>query len=133
MEEINTAILIFTCAISVANLTLIVIYNEYRLKRKETMFNVSAKIMDLLSNVISYSHFEGIPTKYRKLSLRIHMCFREGTAPEPLNTCLEEGYQLMQKRDTLSNQSDIDIWKKEVRDLAKKLRKELSGYCGSFK
>lgn len=70
---------------------------SYKNKVKESLSKVSVELFDYISEIVSYNDFSGVPTKIRQYSIRIHMCFKEGTAPKELEAILEEIYQAVKK------------------------------------
>lgn len=105
---------------------------SYKNKVKESLSKVSVELFDYISEIVSYNDFSGVPTKIRQYSIRIHMCFKEGTAPKELEAILEEIYQAVKKRKSLTTFDEIDRWNENFRKMAKKLRKNLAEHCGAL-
>ncbi len=103
---------------------------SFKARRKEQLVNISEEFLIFLSEVVSYSDFSGVPTKIRNYSLKIHLCFKEGTAPDHLAKILEELFQKVRLRKGMTTQQDIDKWNGEFRCKVRELRKELAEYCG---
>lgn len=105
---------------------------SYKNKVKESLSKVSVELFDYISEIVSYNDFSGVPTKIRQYSIRIHMCFKEGTAPKELEAILEEIYQAVKKRKSLTTFDEIDRWNENFRKMAKKLHKNLAEHCGAL-
>ena len=106
---------------------------SFKAKRKEQLVNISEEFLIFLFEVVSYSDFNGVPTKVRNFSLKIHLCFKEGTAPDQLAQMLEDLFQQVRLRKKITSQQDIDKWNEQFRCKVRELRKELAKYCGVLK
>lgn len=104
----------------------------YRATAKESLKKVSVELLNYLAEIISYEQFEGVPTQIRKYSLQIHLHFKEGTSDGQLEILLEQLFQEVRKRKSLTTASDIDKWNDDFRVLARKLRKNLAKHCGAL-
>lgn len=103
--------------------------NEYRTK----LFEVCSEFFEYLSGVPSLSNYNGVPTKIRNYSLKIHLMFKEGSAPKELSESLENVFQKVKKRKELTEASEIDKWNDEFRNELRTLRKKIACYTGLFK
>ncbi len=88
--------------------------------------------MNYLAEIISYEDFSGVPTKVRKYSLQIHLCFKKGTANGQLELLLEQIYKEVKNRKTMSDEKLIEEWNDKFRVLVRNLRKALAEWCGAF-
>lgn len=70
---------------------------------------------------------ENIPAKYREICLQIHLLFPTGKAPEPLNSYLEDVFQIFHKANHSTKTINAED-KVLVQKLVQKIRKELSGF-----
>lgn len=100
--------------------------------QKVAMYNICIEYFDYLTDLVSFSSFDGVPSKIRKFSLKIHMMFKSGVAPKPIDIKLESIYQKVKERKNLEDQDTISDWEKEYRVLLRDLRIELSKYIGVF-
>lgn len=106
---------------------------SFRAKRKEQLVTISEEFLIFLSELISYTDFNGVPTKIRNFSLKIHLCFKDGTAPDLLAQMLENLFQQVKLRKNITKQQDVDKWNEQFRCDVRLLRKELAKYCGVLK
>ncbi len=104
----------------------------YKYKRKEELAKISEEMCAYLSEIVSLESFTGVPTKIRNYSLRIHLCFKDGTAKKKLADKLEEIFQAVKQRKTLNDAQDIEAWNERFRNQSRELRKQLGKYCGGL-
>ena len=104
----------------------------YKATAKEVLSKISVELLNYLSEIVSLNDFSGVPTQIRKYSLQIHLHFKEGTSDGQLELLLEQVFQAVKKRKTLTDEVDIIKWNDDLRDLEKKLRKQLAKYCGAL-
>lgn len=102
----------------------------YKIKRKEEYANIASELMVYIADLISFDNFNGVPTKIRNYSLKIHLCFKKGVAPKKIDDNLEKVFQEIKLRKKIVNDNEKAEWEKKFRELAKDLRVELSKYCG---
>lgn len=105
---------------------------SFKLKRKENLVTTAEEFMVFLSEVVSNENFDGVPTQIRNYSLKIHLYFKTGEAPEPLKGQLEKLFQLCRERKSMTDEQRITQWNGEFRDEVRKLRKYLAEYTGVF-
>lgn len=105
----------------------------YKLKIKEHFVEVSEEFLIYLSQIVSFDNFDGVPTEVRNYCLKLHLCFKTGTAPEPLCSLLEEIFQFVKTRKNISEVEKINEWNTQFREKVRILRKNLAKYCGTFK
>lgn len=101
--------------------------------QKVAMYKICTDFFDYLTDLVSFTCFDGAPSMVRKFSLKIHFMFTLGEAPESIANNLEAIYQKVKTRKTLQCSSEIEKWEKEYRDLVHKLRVDLAKYVGVFK
>ena len=65
----------------------------YKYKRKEHLANICGEMFTYLSEIVSYDDFSGVPTNVRDYSLKIHLCFKSGTATKEISDSLERIFQ----------------------------------------
>jgi len=104
----------------------------YKATAKESLKKVSVDLMNYLAEIISYEDFSNVPTQIRQYSLQIHMHFKKGTSDGQLEIFLEQVFQEVKRRKSLTTDEDVDKWNDDFRVLARKLRKELAKYCGAL-
>jgi len=104
----------------------------YKFETKRRLGDVSADFLTYLSDVVSFTAFDGVLTKIRNYSLKIILCFTEGTAPEPLHKNLEHIWQMVRERKTLSDTNEITMWEQNFREKVGEVRINLSFYCGGL-
>lgn len=104
----------------------------YKSKAKETLKKASVQLLNYLAEIVSYDDFAGVPTKVRKYSLQIHLCFKKGTANGLLELKLEQVYMAVNSRKSLNKDVEIENWNDSFRVLVRELRIELARYCGAF-
>lgn len=104
----------------------------YKATAKESLKKVAVDLMNYLAEIISYEDFSNVPTQIRQYSLQIHMHFKKGTSDGQLEIFLEQVFQEVKRRKSLTTDEDVDKWNDDFRVLARKLRKELAKYCGAL-
>lgn len=104
----------------------------YKYKRKEELAIISAEMFTYLSEIVSLEDFTGVPTKLRNYSLKIHLCFKKGSAKKNIADMLEELFQMAKRRKNLKDEDDIQAWNEELREKCRELRKQLGKYCGGL-
>lgn len=104
----------------------------YKATAKESLKKVAVDLMNYLAEIISYEDFSNVPTQIRQYSLQIHMHFKKGTSDGELEIFLEQVFQEVKRRKSLTIDEDVDKWNDDFRVLARKLRKELAKYCGAL-
>lgn len=105
----------------------------YKYKVKEQLYQVSTELFVYLADIVSQTDFNGVPTKIREYSLKIHLCFVGGKADDKTSEKLEEIFQMAKNRKTLIADADIQVWNDKFRVEVRELRKLLSHYCGGLK
>ncbi len=105
---------------------------SFTLKRKERFAAVTEELLEFLSEVVSRESFDGVPTKIRNYSLKLHLCFKSGEAPQLMNVQLEHLFKMCQERKMISDEQKIHQWNDDFRNEVRKLRKAAAEYCGVF-
>lgn len=126
--------------ISVLSLVVNIIFSTYIAPRvieknnyKNKLLEITGEFLGFLSEVISMNDFNGIPTKVRNYSLRIHMLFETGTAPDEIASILERLFTLVKERKNADDHFDVAQWEVNMRDESRKLRAQIAKYSGRFK
>lgn len=139
LSQINASD-ILTAGISIVTLLLNILFYiiiapriNFRFQKKEDFLKYSSDFIVYLSKVNSFKSFKGVPTKVKSYCVSIHLLFKSGKAPEPLNSLMEQVFQSVKKRKKLTTPKDINDWEVEFRKLTHELRKELAHYTGIFK
>ncbi len=101
--------------------------------QKNEMYKICAAFFDYLTDIVSFDTYEGVPSQIRKYSLKIHLMFKSGIAPQKISNLLERIFQLVKERKKLTDESEILTWEKTYREKVRELRLELSKYVGVFK
>lgn len=104
----------------------------YKATAKESLKKVSVDLLNYLAEIISFDHFDGVPTQIRKYSLQIHLHFKDGTTDGQLEVLLEQIFREVRIRKSLTATDDIDKWNDNFRVLSRDLRKKLAKYCGAL-
>ena len=104
----------------------------YKYRIKQELAKISAELLTYLAEIVSYDTFEGVPTQIRNYSLKIHLCFKTGTADEEIAEELEQIFQAVKCRKKLTDASEIGEWNEKFRKKVRKLRCLLSKYCGAL-
>ncbi len=104
-----------------------------RQNQKTEMYKICSGFFGYLTRVVSLKSYEGAPSQIRRYSLKIHLMFKSGNAPEPISTLLEEIFQLVEKRKSLTEDIQIRVWETIYRTKVHELRKGLSKYVGVFR
>lgn len=100
--------------------------------QKVAMYNICTEFFDYLTDLVSFDNFNGAPSTVRKYSLRIHLMFKSGDAPQNIKETLEAVWKKVKERKTLQDAEKIAEWETSYRDLVRELRKELAKYVGVF-
>lgn len=99
---------------------------SYKLKYKNRLYEIGTEFLDYLVDITGFNNFNGVPTQIRKYSLRIHLLFIDGKAPEDLSTILEDIFQHARKRKEILSDEQIISWNDAMRDKIRILRRQLS-------
>ena len=128
-----------TAAISVGTLLLNILFYiiiapkiSFRFQKKEDFLKYSSEFITFLSGVNSLTDFEGVPTKVKSYCVSIELLFKSGVAPEPLRADMENVFQAVKKRKSLTSEKEIEEWNSNFRTITQKLRKSLAKYTGTF-
>lgn len=141
IEDANSSLSIWIPAI-VAIISLIVttIFTVYiapkisaKSNQKTAMYKICSDFFDYLTDLVSLKDFAGAPSIVRKYSLKIHLMFTAGIAPQSISDKLEKIFQLVKQRKELSDAAAITEWECKYRDVVRELRVDLSQYVGVFK
>lgn len=101
--------------------------------QKTEMYKTCSEFFDYLTDIVSLSDYNGAPSTVRKYSLKIHLMFKSGTAPQSISNDLEEIFQKVKARKNLYEDAAIAQWEAEYRLSVRKLRVSLAKYIGVFK
>ena len=82
----------------------------YKYKVKEQLYRECTELFVFLTDIVSKADFNGVPTKIREHSLKIHLCFVSGKADDKTSEKLEEIYQMTKNRKTLNADTEIEAW-----------------------
>lgn len=100
--------------------------------QKVAMYNICTEFFDYLTDLVSFDDFKGAPSAVRRYSLRVHLMFKSGEAPENVKNTLEAVWKKVKERKALQDEEKIAEWETSYRKLVYKLRKELARYVGVF-
>ncbi len=104
----------------------------FKATAKDSLKKISVEFLNYLTEIVSYSNFDGVPTQIRKFSLQIHLSFKKGTSDGRLEKLLENIFTETKKRKELTSNKDIEEWGQNFRVLVRELRRNLAKYCGSL-
>lgn len=104
----------------------------YKYEKRTNLTKISEEFLTYLSEVVSLPDFNGVPTKIRNYSLKIHLCFKSGTANKEMADLLEDIFGMAKNRKTLTDEQDIRTWNENFRKKVRSLREQLSSYCGGL-
>lgn len=104
----------------------------YRAAAKESLTKTAVKLLNYMTEIVSFESFDGVPTNIRKYSMQIHLQFKSGTADHSVELLLEQIFQEVKKRKEIVSSDEIDKWNDNFRVLARELRRELAKYIGEF-
>ncbi len=129
----------FAAAISICTLLLNILFYiiiapkiSFRFQKKEDFLKYSSEFLTYLSGVNSLKSFDGVPTKVKSYCITIKLLFKSGIAPEELDDCMEDVYQLVKERKNLSDEKEIGRWEEKFRHKTHDLRIYLAKYTGVF-
>lgn len=125
--------------ISILTLIITIIFTVYvspmisrKHNQKVAMYNICTEFFDYLTDLVSFDNFDGAPSEVRKYSMRIHLMFKSGDAPQKVKETLEAVWKKVKERKTLQDEEKIAAWETSYRGLVRELRKELAKYVGVF-
>lgn len=128
-----------SCGISIGTLLLNILFYiiiapriNFRFQKKEDFLKYSVEFLEYLSQVNSFTKFDGVPTKVKSYCVTIDLLFKEGTAPEPLHECMEGVFQLVKARKNMTDEKEIWKWEEDFRKKTHDLRVHFAKYTGSF-
>lgn len=104
----------------------------YKYETKNYLRDISNEFFVYLTRLVSLDDYNGAPTKIREYSLKIHLCFKDGSANEEISTRLEKIFQMTKSRKQMMDAAEIEQWNDVFRNEVRKLRKELGKYCGGL-
>ena len=105
---------------------------SFRFQKKEDFLKYSSEFVAYLSEVNSFSNFDGVPTKVKSYCVSIMLLFKSGEAPKLLSDQMETVYQLVKQRKSLIEKDEISNWEEQFRQETRKLRQYLAKYTGVF-
>lgn len=97
-------------------------HKKWRLTERHKAIN---NILDLLTSDPKNEDLDQWTHKIRNASLKIHILYSDGTAPQPLANALETVFGLAKNK---KNDNCSGTWSSEFRDSVSALRKQLSKY-----
>ncbi len=104
----------------------------YKYQMKQELAKISAELLTYIAEIVSFDTFENVPTTIRNYSLKIHLCFKSGTADKEVAEELEKIFQAVKRRKGITDENEIDQWNSDFRRKARTLRCLLSRYCGAL-
>lgn len=129
----------FAAAISICTLLINILFYiiiapkiSFKFQRKEDFLKCSSEFLTYLSGVNSLTSFDGVPTKVKTYCVTIKLLFKSGSAPEELDECMEEVYQLVRDRKNITDEKEIWRWEERFRSKTHELRVHLAKYTGVF-
>lgn len=129
----------FAAAISICTLLINILFYiiiapkiSFKFQRKEDFLKCSSEFLTYLSGVNSLTSFDGVPTKVKTYCVTIKLLFKSGSAPEELDECMEEVYQLVRDRKNITDEKEIWRWEEKFRSKTHELRVHLAKYTGVF-
>lgn len=96
---------------------------EHRQWRLAQRHKVIVEIIDVLTSNPSVAEMPEWTHKIRRTSLKIHILYKDGTAPAQLRHCLEVVFRLAQMK---KDGTQSDTWDSDYREAVSALRKQLS-------
>lgn len=128
-----------SCGISIATLLLNILFYiiiapkiSFRFQKKEDFLKHSVEFLGYLSQVNSFTNFDGVPTQVKAYCVTIDLLFKKGTAPEPLRKCMEDVFQLVKARKNMTAEKEIWKWDEDFRKKTHDLRVHFAKYTGTF-
>ncbi len=129
----------FAAAISICTLLLNILFYiviapkiSFKFQKKEDFLKYSSEFLAYLSGINSREDFEGVPTKVKTYCVTIKLLFKSGSAPKELDDCMEDVYQLVRERKSLTDDKEIWRWEERFRSKTHELRVHLAKYTGVF-
>ena len=107
-------------------------YLTYKGESKASLREIALQLSEYMTEVVSYSSFDGVPTQMKKYSVRIKMHFKNGRGSKELNKLLEDAWGKVEERKTLGDPEKIKKWNEDYRKLEHDIRILISKYCGVF-
>lgn len=101
--------------------------------QKTAMYNICSEFFDYLTDIVSLEDYNGVPSQVRKYSLKIHLMYKTGVAPQSISDKLEDIFQKVKMRKTLKSDDEITAWENDYRKAVRDLRTQLAKYVGAFK
>lgn len=105
---------------------------SFRFQKREDFLKVSSEFITYLATIVSMEDFSGVPTQVRSYCITIKLLFKKGVAPKSLEELMEDIFQSVKKRKSLTSQEEIKNWENEFRQKTKDLRILLAKYTGVF-
>lgn len=99
---------------------------------KNRLFDIGVEYLDYLTKVISMTEVDNAATVVRNYSLQIHLMFKTGTAPKEMSETMEQIFSLIKERKNAIAEFDTEKWKENMRNVTRRLRKQLAQYTGRF-
>ena len=101
---------------------------EYAKWRLTERHKAIIEILDVLTSNPQGEELQQWTHRIRNASLKIHILYKDGTAPLGINDALEEVFKLAK---TKKKEKQSENWDEEFRETVSKLRKELATHIDS--
>lgn len=131
-DFVSVLISIFTLLLNILFYIIIAPRISFRYQKKEDFLKYSSEFINYLAKVNSLKNFDGVLTQVKTYCITIELLFKNGAAPEPLHSLMEDVFQSIRSRKAMISEEEICIWENEFRDKTKELRKALAKYTGVF-
>lgn len=103
-----------------------------KISYKSKLYDICSDFLAFLATATSLDSYDGAPTKIRDYSLKIHLMFKTGTAPQNVSNSLEELFQLMRQRKRITDTPEIEAWNESFRVKVREFRKNIAHYTGKL-
>ena len=131
-DFVTAGISIITLLLNILFYIIIAPRISFRFQKKEDFLKYSSEFIDYLAKVNSFTEFDGALTKVKSYCVTIKLLFKDGEAPEPLSSDMEDIYQSIKCRKGMTSEEEIAKWEEDFRKKEKQLRKSLAKYTGVF-
>ena len=129
----------FAAVVSICTLLLNILFYiviapriNFKFQKKEDFLKYSSEFLSYLSELNSFTSFDGVPSRVKSYCVTIKLLFKSGSAPKELDECMEAVYQLVKKRKSLNDDKAIGQWEEKFRNKTHELRVHLAKYTGVF-
>lgn len=94
---------------------------------RDKLYEYTIELLDYLTRAVSFDNLSGVPSQIRIYCLKIHMLFDGGEAPLEISDLMENIFQVFLKCRRSNKPLSMDD-KKNVQDMVRNLRREISFY-----